>query len=59
MTLEEAARCIGARVIYTAPHGRTEYGTISSVSASFVFVQYEGSWQTQATPADRLTLDDS
>lgn len=59
MTLEEAGRCIGARVIYTAPRGRTEYGTISSVNASFVFVRYGDSLQAQATPADRLTLDDS
>lgn len=41
MTLDEARRNVGARVVYTGG-ARPEYGVIESVNDSFVFVRYFG-----------------
>lgn len=54
MTLTEAAAHVGCGVVYAAPDGTREDGTITAVSAAWVFVQYPGG--TKATPAEALTL---
>lgn len=57
MTIEEAAANIGRRVVYTHPHGPTEYGVITSVSERFAFVRYGDAVNSQATPVERLTFE--
>lgn len=59
MTPEEAAANIGRRVVYTDPHGPTEFGVITSVNrnGTVVFVRYGHAVNSQATPPERLTFE--
>lgn len=47
---------IGARVVYTAPHGACEHGTVTSVGTSYVFVRYDGDQHSKATAAHMIEL---
>ncbi len=57
MTVEEAAANIGRRVVYTDPYGPVEFGVITSVGTSIVFVRYGHAVNSQATPPNRLTFE--
>lgn len=56
MTLEQARENIGAQVVYTSRHGARDWGQISSVGQTYIFVKYQGSAQAQATPPELLSL---
>lgn len=56
MTIDEANAAVGRLVVYRAPHGETEQGVITGVSARFVFVRYGAQITSQATPPELLTL---
>jgi hypothetical protein len=56
MTLNEARAHIGDGVVYRTAYGRTEDGVITSVSDRFVFVRYEGRWQSESTEPASLSL---
>lgn len=51
MTLDEARRNLGARVVYMGG-ARPEYGVIESVNEWLVFVRYFGSGVKATYPAD-------
>lgn len=51
MSLDEAGRNLGARVVYTGG-ARPEYGVIASVNDSFVFVRYSGGGVKATYPTD-------
>ena len=59
MTLIEASERVGQKVIYRAPHVRSdqpgEEGVITSVSGQFVFVRYGSDTHSKATEAAMLT----
>ena len=56
MTLDEARSHIGDGVVYSSGYAPPEDGVITGVSASLVFVRYEGSLHAQGTDPDDLTL---
>lgn len=56
MTLDEARACIGRSVVYTSGYGPPEEGVITSVSKTFVFVQYAGQLHSKGTAPENLTL---
>jgi hypothetical protein len=56
VTLDEARAHIGDGVVYRTGYGRTEDDVITSVSDRFVFVRYEGRWQSESTEPASLSL---
>lgn len=58
MTLDEARRAVGLRVVYRA-HARAapEVGVISSVVAPYVFVRYGVDLHAKATRPEDLELE--
>jgi hypothetical protein len=43
-------------VVFESPGRNNEYGRISSWNERFVFVLYNGKWQSQATKPEDLTF---
>ncbi|MEG1565367.1 MAG: hypothetical protein RR342_01330 [Bacilli bacterium] len=58
MTLEQARNNVGRGVVYIpykdCPKSQIEYGTITSVNDSYVFVRYGKDLHSKATRADDL-----
>ena len=60
MTLDEAGRNVGARVVYSGG-AANEYGVINAVNASYVFVRYtsSGSKATRASDLEFAVAGDA
>lgn len=54
ITLKEAARNIGRRVVYTPYRGATEEGVITSAGDRWVFVRFAGDTIAKATAPGAL-----
>lgn len=49
MTLDEARRHIGNKVVYRTGYGRVEEGVVTSVNDRFVFVRYGSDVHSKST----------
>lgn len=56
MTLDEGREHIGAGVVYLSGDGAAEQGEITSVNDHYVFVRYQGRWQSQASLPGMLSF---
>jgi len=56
VTINEAREHIGDRVVYSSGYKPPEHGVIKGVSASSVFVLYDGHLHAQGTDPADLTL---
>lgn len=58
ITAADAAKHIGAGVVYSPPHeqGKREEGVITSANERFVFVRYGADKHSKATHPDNLDL---
>ena len=57
MTLEQAAKAIGRKVVYRPTVGKPESGVITSVNDTFVFVRYDRYVTSAATRPEDLELE--
>lgn len=56
MTIKEAEKLIGHKVVYRSVDGRIEEGVITSVNRHFVSVRYGGDMHSKATLAKDLEV---
>ena len=55
MRIEELASTdFGRKVVYTAHHGETEEGVITSANCKFIFVRYGSDCHSKATDPEQL-----
>lgn len=57
MNLEQAAKNIGARVVYRPKEGEMETGVITGNNSNYVFVRYGADSHSKATNARTLEFE--
>ena len=57
MTLDEASRNIGRKVVFTYHHGERDYGVITSTNHKNVFVRFGAKANSESCDPERLEFD--